>query len=356
MLLAVVSFIPQVEHEEGELVRAAQDYLTALIKNGQIHDQLVTGWVDGIYSAYVHLAHRDAWKDDVASIHVRQASQVVALQFGIAPEWHVLDDETSLPVPQLSSAGFLYLMSHAFHSGSPVWHGQRGTCLPMSLLPITSRLKEDLYDWARQCRRYDEIWTIGGPLAVAAWQQLSTWTSEFNQEGKRLADELQLQTDTDCYVYLWNDFSIEDASPLDTSASSDADSLLTERQETACCPSCGIPWEIDQRQIPSREPFRKFHYRCQPCRIVTHEPQRPWGAPPETMNISSPQDSSSELKSQEDEATEATTGTEDNGQASKPPDAASNRTSDDQSDMHSVENLDAAGGLPSKTEDASPEA
>lgn len=270
MLLAAVSFIPQMDHEEGELVLVAEDYLTALVKNGQIYGNFVSGWVEGIYTAYVHVSHRDAYKADAASQWVRRTEKLVRLQYGVVPDWSIVDDETSLPVPQLSSAGFLYLMTHAVHEGSPVWHGQKGTCLPMPLLPISDRLKEELYDWGLRCRSYDQIWMIEGPLAEAAWHQLSSWDSELYCEARRLADQLQLETKTECFIYLWNDF----LDPLQAAAQK-ADASDTN-QICRACPGCGKDWEIDLQQIPNRVPFRKFHLRCQACRIVSHQPQTPW--------------------------------------------------------------------------------
>lgn len=265
MLLAAVSFIPQMDHEEGELVLVAEDYLTALVKNGQIHGNFVSGWVDGVYTAYVHVSHRDAHKADAASQWVRRTKKMVRLQYGVVPDWQIVDDETSLPVPQLSSAGFLYLMTHAVHEGSPVWHGQKGTCLPMPLLPVSDRLKEDLYHWALLCRSYDQIWTMEGPLAESAWHQLSSWDSELYHEAKRLADQLQSETNTPSFVYLWNDFPDQLATVSDPAV-----------QASTACPGCGKDWEVDQQQIPNRVPFRKFHFRCPACRIVSHQPQVPW--------------------------------------------------------------------------------
>lgn len=275
MLLAEITFVPQMDHEEGELVLVAEDYLTALVKNGQIYGNFVSGWVEGVYTAYVHVAHRDAHKADAASQWVRLTEKLARLQYGIAPAWLIVDDESSLPVPQLSSAGFLYLMTHAVHEGSPVWHGQKGTCLPMPLLPVSDRLKEDLYHWSILCHSYDQIWTMEGPLAESAWHQLSSWNSELHVESRRLAKLLQEETKTACFVYLWNDFpdplatSQRNAEPrLDVSANSSDRSLN--------CPGCGNPWEVDKQQIPNRVPFRKFHFRCNSCQIVTHESQVPW--------------------------------------------------------------------------------
>lgn len=276
MLLAAVSFIPHMDHEEGELVLVAEDYLTALVKNGQIHGNFVSGWIDGVYTAYVHVSHRDAHKRDAASQWVRRTEKLVQLQYGAVPQWEIVDDESSLPVPQLSSASFVYLMSHAMHEGSPVWHGQRGTALPMPLLPLSDRLKEELFHWAMLCRSYDQIWTMEGPLAETAWRQLSDWNSDFYQEGRRLAAELQSQADKPCFIYLWNDFPATPEPSENSGNEAPENMAASEIVDAPTCPGCGTPWEVDHQQIPSREPFRKFHYRCNSCQIVTHEPQVPW--------------------------------------------------------------------------------
>ena len=273
MLLAAISFIPQMDHEEGELVLVAEDYLTALVKNGQILGNFVSGWVDGVYTAYVHASHRDANKPDAASQWVRRTEQLACLQYGVLPECQIVDDETSFPVPQLSSAGFLYLMTHAVHEGSPVWHGHKGTCLPMPLLPVSDRLKEDLYHWTLLCRSYDQIWMMDGPLADSAWYQLSAWNSELYVEARRLAKQLQAETSTPCFIYLWNDFP---------------DRLVSNNANTptsTACPGCGTNWQIDHQQLPNRAPFRKFHLRCSACQIVSHQPQEPWEEPDQRQDL-----------------------------------------------------------------------
>jgi len=158
MLLARISFIPQFDHEEPELTSLAHEYLNALLKNGQICGDYVIGWAEGYLEAYVHAAHRDVLNAKFHSEEGRRAEQWIVQQFGLAPESDLLDDDASIPVPTLNSAKSLFLYTASLQDHSALRHGNRGTPLPLPLLPISDRLREEIYFWQKSFHLIEALW------------------------------------------------------------------------------------------------------------------------------------------------------------------------------------------------------
>ena len=252
MLLASVTFTPHIDHEEAELVAVAEAHLGTLLKNGQIYSNYVTGWYHGTFQAYVHLSHRHAADNRYLSQWGQNTLASVVRQFGAEPVWEMLDDQVSVRGVTLKSAKSLYLFAHFLHIASPVFHGGRGVCLPLQLLPIPDRLREELFDWGESCRCHDRIFLEGGALELPAYQQLAGHDSELLKHGRELAADLEHATGISSYCYLlrhWGHETDEDNRP---------------------CPSCGKSWRAAKSPMPSREPFHQFHFRCQACRLVSH--------------------------------------------------------------------------------------
>lgn len=252
MLLASVTFIPHTDHEEAELVTVAEEHLGTLLKNGQIYGEYVTGWCEGAYQAFVHLSHRHAADNRYLSQWGQKTLASVVRQFGDEPVWEMLDDEASARGVTTKSAKSLYLFAHYMHVGSPVFHGGRGVPLPLQLLPICDRLREELYDWGESSRCHDRLFLEGGALERPAYEQLAKQDSDLVQHGRQLAAELQTATKIPSYYYLlrhWGHPTKEDQRP---------------------CPSCGNPWRAEKSPLPSQSPFHLFHFRCEPCRLASH--------------------------------------------------------------------------------------
>ncbi|MEZ6129310.1 MAG: DUF2310 family Zn-ribbon-containing protein [Planctomycetaceae bacterium] len=252
MLLAKISFIPHMDHEEAELVAVAEAWLGTLLKNGQICGNHVTGWTDGIYIAYVRMSHRKAGEHRYLSEWGRHTLAAVIGQFGAEPVWEILDDEVAARRPSWKSARSLYLFTHFLHIDSPVFHGNRGTSLPLQLLPTSERLREEIFDWSESCRFHDRIFLESGALELPAYEQLANPASELMSRGRELAKAVETATKKPTYVYLlrhWGHLEFEDIRP---------------------CPKCGGGWRDPDSPMPSKEPFCRFHFRCESCRLVSH--------------------------------------------------------------------------------------
>ncbi len=252
MLLARISFVPHMDHEEAELVTVAEAYLASLLKNGQICGEHVTGWTDCIMHAYVRIPHRDILLPKYHSVWGQQELAAVERQFGAKPEWKILDDDTSARVPTLKSAASLYLFTHGLTNASAVMHGSRGTSIPLPLLPISDLLREELFLWQQSYLNHDRIWLDGGPLEIAAYKELAEPDSQLLSAGRDLCARIEEATGKPTYLYLLRHWGI------------------AAEEETRPCPKCGQEWRDSSSPMPSKRPFRKFHYRCDPCRLVSH--------------------------------------------------------------------------------------
>lgn len=252
MLFARISFVPNNDHEEAELVSAAENFLAALYRNGQIVGESVSGWFEGIFDAIVYASHRDSLHPKYYSRWVQQALTEVRAGFGADPICEIIDDNVSLPVPTLKSATSLFLYCESVSGASPVRHGNRGTPVAVPLLTITDELSDQICDWSSSYVNHDRIFFGGGPLEIAAYHQLADPFSELMSEGRWLAAAIEKTVGVAVYSYLLRHWGTQDG------------------EENRRCPGCGGDWTTDSSPHPSREPFHRFHFRCDPCRMVSH--------------------------------------------------------------------------------------
>lgn len=253
MLLARISFVPHMDHEEAELVAVAERFLTAMLKNGQIIGEYNTGWRDGIFEAFVSASHRESLYARYNSRWVNEAVNALQLQFGAEPDCEILDDDVSLPVPTLKSATSLYLYGDGLTFGTGIRHGNRGTPLPLPLLPIDDDLREEIFLWRQSYVNHDRVWFGGGPLEMAAYCQLADPSSELMVSGRDIALRLEKEVKLPVFLYVlrhWGEMGAE---------------------EKRLCPGCGQCWSEKDSPAPSHEPFHRFHFRCEPCRLVSHQ-------------------------------------------------------------------------------------
>lgn len=253
MLLARISFVPQMDHEEAELVATAQQFLIAVLKNGQIQGDYVTGWREGVFEAFVSASHRECLQFRHNSKWGNKALAAVKLQFGVEPACEILDDNISLPVPTLKSATSLYLYCDGLTHDSVVRHGNKGTPMPLPLLPVDDDLREDLFLWHTSYGCADRAWFDGGPLELAAYQQLADPDSELMTDGQAICRRLEKAVSKPVFLYLLRHWG------------------HNEGENARLCPRCGNSWQAVDSPTPSREPFYRFHFQCDECRLVSHE-------------------------------------------------------------------------------------
>jgi len=133
-----------------------------------------------------------------------------------------------------------------------VRHGNRGTPVAVPLLTEDDGLRDRICDWQTACANHDRVFLGGGPLEIPAYHQLADPFSELMSQGRELAGEIEAAVGVKVYSYLLRHWG------------------KTEAEQDRACPGCGQAWRAGSSPYPSREPFHRFHFCCDPCRLVSH--------------------------------------------------------------------------------------
>ena len=252
-----------------ELANAAQEYLAALLKNGQICGEPLYAWSSGRLVAYAHLARPDAAASKCLSKMGRLAHQAVVAAFRRPPQWKVLDDEVPRRFPRWQRSPDFYLATDAFDDGSPLHCGETGQPILAYLLPATDQTRESLYFWARSYQQHDNLWLGSAGLEIPAYRQLAEPDSELSATGRVLCREIEQAAGKPTFYYLQRYWGRRTG------------------EEDRKCPACGRPWRVPDIGVPdcgdpnhshrdgdhsgcADRVFHQFDFRCIPCRLVSH--------------------------------------------------------------------------------------
>jgi predicted nucleic acid-binding Zn ribbon protein len=237
--------------ERDALREAAESYLAALLKNGQIYGDYLAAWCDATLSAYTHLARPDALDGRHHSEWAKSALDVVADSFGQLPRCDIIDDDVPKRFRSWNRSTSFYLFTHAFDDVSPVCCGDTGAVIPLYLLPITQQSREDIYFWSRSYKYHDNLWLGSGALEIPAYKQLADPTSDLSVTGRELCADIELATKTPTYYFVHRYWGRDDG------------------EATRLCSVCGGKWHLS-RTPTDPHPFHDFHFRCKRCRLVSH--------------------------------------------------------------------------------------
>jgi predicted nucleic acid-binding Zn ribbon protein len=251
MILANVIFGPRRQAPRERLEDIAEGYVCSLFHSGQLCGEYFLTWTKGILNAHVALAGRGAWALRYHSPYGREELKKVEVAFGQKPQWKVLDDEERRRTPTWKASPFLYLFTHAFDWTSPICRGDGKGPVPVFLLPIPFEQKDGIRGWQNKYRLHDQIWLEWGALEIAAYRQLADPDSALSQEGRDRCREVETATGAPTFYFLkryWGRLNGED-----------------ER----LCPGCGRLWKTATIK-EERQPFWKFDFCCDRCRLVSH--------------------------------------------------------------------------------------
>lgn len=253
MFLARITFGPRgiSASENDGRSDAAECYLASLLKNGQIYGEYLFAWSNGMLVAYTHVARPDSLAERYHSDWAQSAFTSVVDVFGRTPKCEIIDDNVPKRFPSWKRSTSFFLFTHAFDDTSPLCCGDNGRPIPLYLLPITQQTREHLYFWARSYNYHDNVWLGSAALEIPAYKQLADPTSDLSVTGRDLCAEVELATKTPTYYFMhryWGRNVGEAVRP---------------------CPLCGGKWHSSDNQT-DRQPFHRFHFRCEPCRLVSH--------------------------------------------------------------------------------------
>ena len=229
----------------------SETYLAALLKNGQIYGDYIFSWFNGCLVAYSHIARPDALeKKHHAQWSLPKLNSVVK-SFGQSPKWEIIDDSLPKRFRSWQRSKSLYLSTDGFDYRSPLCCGDTGLSIPPYLIPISDRIREDLYFWAEHYRDHDKVWLASATLEIPAYKQMADPKSNLSVSGREICVEIERVTGKPTFYYLKRYWGRKVG------------------ESTRSCPLCGDQWTASDDE-GEKHPFHKFHFRCEQCRLVSH--------------------------------------------------------------------------------------
>jgi predicted nucleic acid-binding Zn ribbon protein len=250
MILANVTFGSLRGKPREELEDAVESYLTAMFKGGQICGERFLTWTKGKLNAHVLLPAPEALNLRSHTAWGKKDLTTVVALFGKEPVWKILDDDTGKTSSKWRGAPSLYVFTNAFDWYSPVCRGDGKRPIPLFSLPVTDQIKESLYHWQRSYRELDGVWLGSGAVEIPAYRQLADPNSELAEEGRRLCKEIEISTGISTFYFLMRYWG------------------RARGEDERGCPGCGGTWRTSVEGTDN--PFQEFHFRCEPCRLVSH--------------------------------------------------------------------------------------
>lgn len=251
MILANVIFGTRRGAERETLEDLAESYPGTLAQLGHLCGPWFLTWTKDLLNAHVLLAAPAALEPRHHTKRGKEDLKAVITAFGRSPVWKILDDDANTRPSTWKGAPFLYLFTHAFDWASPVCRGDGKMPVPVFSLPLAEQQKSDLYSWQNEYSDHDKIWIGSGKLEIPAYRQLADPESDLSASGRNLCREIETATGVPTFYYLmrfWGRPKVEERRP---------------------CPGCGKEWKAERNDgSPGR--FRRFDFKCDPCRLVSH--------------------------------------------------------------------------------------
>lgn len=237
--------------QRDALKDAAESYLAALLKNGQIYGDYLFAWSNRQLVAYTHVARPDSLAERHHSEWSKSDLITVVKLFGQSPECQIIDDDVPKRFPSWKRSTSFYLFTHAFDATSPLCCGDTGSSIPVYLIPITQQSREQLYFWSRAYNYHDNIWLGSAALEIPSYKQMANPASDLSVTGRELCAEVERVTKIPTFYFVhryWGRNVGEAIRP---------------------CPLCGSKWKSSD-DASNNQPFHHFHFRCKRCRLVSH--------------------------------------------------------------------------------------
>jgi predicted nucleic acid-binding Zn ribbon protein len=253
MYISRVNFGRPAQHKnKAEVEHAAESYLVALLRNGQICGEYVLGWTKGCFNAYVYLPRPNSFKIKFYSKWAKECLAKSSEMFSHDPSWTVLEDDIPKRFQSWKKTPSLYLFTAwPFHS-PPVRSMDTGEPLPIYLLPLSDSERDEVYSWAYSYHNHDLIWTESGKLEIPAYKQLAEPDSELSSYGRQVCSNIEKATGIPTFYYLYRYWGRKD------------------EYKSRSCPGCGRKWRVRPIQEHSA-PFSDFPFQCDKCRLVSHD-------------------------------------------------------------------------------------
>jgi len=250
MILFKATFTKKAQALSDDLEVCLEEYFSALIKNGQIYGGYDSGWHGDQMVVVTHLPSARAVSPRNNSGYAAEALTQLRKLLAAKPEWQPLTSEGDITRSSLKRAPFLYLQTDAFTIEPPIQSGHDGQNIPTYMLPLDPLKREEIYFWSRSYAVHDRMWIQSGDLETAAYRQLSRLDSSLASEGREICAMVEAATNIPTYYYLMRYYRQK------------------SREAQRLCPGCGRNWQANS--VIENQPFWEFHFKCDPCRLVSH--------------------------------------------------------------------------------------
>jgi predicted nucleic acid-binding Zn ribbon protein len=249
MNTAAIFFSEAASIERGRAEEALQEYLGALLRNGQILGSTtpIARRSRG-YALYVNIPDRTALLGAVTSRGLRHALRSVHDAGLRGPKVRQLGrDPDGLISCRCRRPSFFILFATFLHDEPPVRCGDCFSPVPLYRFPKTGHAGDydDLVSWQRTYQAMDWLFIGSGPGERFGHDQMARWDSDLSKLGLETAKTLAKRVRRPVYYGLFKHYGRSD------------------RQERARkCPSCGRSWLLSQ-------PLHGlFDFQCKRCRLL----------------------------------------------------------------------------------------
>lgn len=231
------------------LKQKAEDFLNALVNSGQIMEEYLLLWREGILSAMVSIPWKDALDDRYASEYVRQNAEGLSIRCEVVGD----DALSTSPCSCLNSSWYLLDMG-SDNISSPLYCGDCGEEIPLCKIPYLDQSGDHhrMISWQRVHQAVIRLWTESLSDRFSR-RQIEDPVSRLNRLEREFASALEEKLGKPVFLYLENPLSY----------------FTREKPLLTDCPVCGKPLR--------RKNFAGGAYGetgvCEDCRICVSMPE-----------------------------------------------------------------------------------
>jgi len=235
---------------------AITQLIDALRYNGQILGrEFPTSIDDGVFITRVVCPEEESLHPKHHSSTVEKCLQALSEAGLLAPKVRLtgmdLHSDNTDPCQQPK---WQVLYTHYLSTCSPLRCGEHLAPIPLyKLPPAKADDHQALLRWQVDWSSTDELQMHGTTLQQACSDVLTDINSPLNNTGWQLAKDIEQQTNTPTYYYLYH---LADGTKKESEAQAD------QRR----CPSCGGDWQLEDAL------HGIFDFKCEPCRLLSNLP------------------------------------------------------------------------------------
>ncbi|WP_371824040.1 DUF2310 family Zn-ribbon-containing protein [Hahella sp. HN01] len=250
-MLYKISFRPDAsrDFDMTEAKEVFENYLAAMLKNGQIFGDYYIVSQNGALHAYANLQGAQAMHRKHHSQFGLDCLAKINALFGTHPHWECLEDMQEEEFDWRTSSS-LILATDMFAEGASLRREGDGKGVPLYHLPVSDEVRENIYRWNLSYQAHDQLWIDSGSLEIPAYKEMTDVNSELSEMGREYCRLIELATDLPTYYFLYRYWG------------------RGQDEAHRKCPGCGGRWRTSE-PLDGRREYWLFPFKCDPCRLVS---------------------------------------------------------------------------------------